>query len=235
MGKRLQTQRRGRGKGKIKVPSHKHKGSAQYPHQLTGKGIVEKILHDSGRSAPVAQIKTDDGRKETMIAPEGIQTGQTIYFEKHEELNIGDIIPLREIPEGAPIYNIELSPGDGGKIARSAGNYATIIFRGKDESLVRLPSGKIKAINANCKATIGIVAGGGRHEKPFLKAGTKHIAARARGKLHPVVKGVAMNPVSHPHGGGGHQHVGKGGTVKKGAPPGKKVGSIGAKRTGGKK
>ena len=83
-------------------------------------------------------------------------------------------------------------------------------------------------------ATIGITAGGGRKDKPFIKAGKKHYAFRTRGKQYPIVRGVAMCAVNHPHGGGGHQHVGKPSTVKRGASPGRKVGSIAAKRTGRK-
>ena len=89
-------------------------------------------------------------------------------------------------------------------------------------------------MQSKCRATIGVLAGGGRKDKPFLKAGKKFHAYRTRGKQYPTVRGVAMNAVAHPHGGGGHQHVGKPYTVKRGASPGRKVGSVAASRTGRK-
>jgi large subunit ribosomal protein L2 len=143
-------------------------------------------------------------------------------------------MPIGRISEGIPIYNIELSPGDGGKLVRSAGANATIVSHDGEKTIIQLPSSRFKTLNSNCRATVGILAGGGRKDKPFLKAGKKHYEFRKRGKQYPVVRGVAMCAVSHPHGGGGHQHVGKPYTVKRGAPPGRKVGSIAAKRTGRK-
>ena len=127
-----------------------------------------------------------------------------------------------------------MKPGDGGKLARSGGNHATVVTHNKDKTVIQLPSGRFKTVSGKCKATIGVVAGGGRDDKPFLKAGKKHYAMRTRGKQYPIVRGVAMCAVNHPHGGGGHQHVGKPYTVKRGASPGRKVGSIAAKRTGRK-
>jgi large subunit ribosomal protein L2 len=100
------------------------------------------------------------------------------------------------------------------------------------KAIVELPSGELKAFNPQCRATIGVVAGGGRKEKPFLKAGNRHYAAKAKGKKSMGVRGVAMNAVDHPHGGGNRQHPGRPTTVSRHAPPGRKVGSIAAKRTG---
>ncbi len=234
MGKRLIQQRRGRGKGRFKTPSHRYKGDVRYSHDLKGEGLVEEIVHDTGHTAPLARIQMKNGSKNLIISPEGLRTGQTISFAEGKTVGIGNVLPVGKITEGTAVYNIELLPGDGGKMARSAGNYATIISHDKNKTVLQLPSGKFRIFNSNCKASIGVVAGSGRKEKPFLKAGTKHIAYRAKGKMYPVVRGVAMNPVAHPHGGGSHQHVGKPSTVKRGAPPGRKVGNIAAKRTGGK-
>ena len=132
------------------------------------------------------------------------------------------------------MYNIELDQGDGGKLVRAGGSNATVVSHDKQKTVIQLPSGAFKTIDSKCKATIGVVAGGGRKDKPFLKAGKKHYAYRTRGKQYPTVRGVAMCAVSHPHGGGGHQHVGGPSTVKRSAPPGRKVGNIAAKRTGRK-
>jgi large subunit ribosomal protein L2 len=97
---------------------------------------------------------------------------------------------------------------------------------------IRLPSGQFKTLDSSCRATIGLPAGGGRREKPFMKAGNKHYAFRKKGKQYPVVRGVAMSAVDHPHGGGNHKHVGGPNSVPRGAPPGRKVGHIAPKRTG---
>jgi len=236
MGKRLIQQRRGRTKGKFEAPSHRSRGEIKYA-QDTGKheGVVEDIIHDPGRTAPLASIRLDNDKKILTLAPEGIEIGDKIKFtDDKSEVAVGNVLPIGKIPEGVPVYNIELSPGDGGKLVRAGGSNATVVSHDLKRTVVQLPSGQFKTLASSCRATIGILAGGGRKDKPFLKAGKKHIAYRLRGKQYPVVRGVAMNPVAHPHGGGSHQHVGKPSTIKRGASPGKKVGSVAAKKTGRK-
>jgi len=235
MGKRLIQQRRGRTQSKFNSPSHRFRGEVKYTQEnKKNTGVVEDIIHDPGRTAPLAKIKTD-GKKQLMIAPEGMRVGDQIKFaENKKELKMGNISNVGLIPEGTPIYNIELAPGDGGKLVRAAGSNASVVSHEKNKTVIQLPSKSFKTLNSECRATIGVVAGGGRKDKPFLKAGKKHYAFRARGKQYPIVRGVAMNAVAHPHGGGGHQHVGKPYTVNRGASPGRKVGSIAAKRTGRK-
>jgi large subunit ribosomal protein L2 len=236
MGKRLIQQRRGRPKSKYNAPSHRFKGRIKYVrNNEKNEGIVFDILHDSGRTAPLASVRLKDNRKILTLAPEGIKIGDKIKFtDNKHEIGVGNVLPVGKIPEGAPIYNIEISPGDGGKLVRAGGSNATVVSHDRKKTVIQLPSGQFKTIHSTCKATIGVIAGGGRKDKPFLKAGKKYIAYKTRGKQYPIVRGVAMNPVSHPHGGGGHQHVGKPSTVKRGASPGRKVGSIAAKRTGRK-
>jgi len=236
MGKRLIQQRRGRVKGRFEVPSHRYKGKIKYDRDIKKKeGIVEDIIHDPGRTTPLASIKLENGSKILTLASEGAKTGDKIIFsDNKEDVAVGNILPIGKIPEGTPVYNIEISPGDGGKLVRSGGTTAIIASHDKNRTVIQLPSGRFKALNTTCRATIGIAAGGGRKDKPFVKAGKKYHAYRKRGKLYPTVRGVAMNPVAHPHGGGAHQHVGKPSSIKRGAPPGKKVGSIAAKRTGRK-
>ena len=235
MGKRLIQQRRGRNKTKFNVPSHRYKGDINYLYDYKDlkQGTVTDIVHDSGRSAPLAEIRFNNKSKTLIIAPEGIKVGDKINFNK-KEVKVGNIQNVGDIPEGAPVFNIELSPGDGGKLVRSGGSNATVVSHYKTKTVIQLPSGSFQTVDSKCKATIGVIAGGGRKDKPFMKAGKKYHAMRTRGKQYPIVRGVAMNPVAHPHGGGGHQHVGKPYTVKRGAPPGRKVGSIAAKRTGRK-
>ena len=236
MGKRLIQQRRGRTNTKFNAPSHKYKGKIKYTRNTdNNEGIVKDIIHDPGHTAPLASIQLKDNSKMLILAPEGIKVGDKIKFtDNKKEIEIGNVLTIGIIPEGTPIYNIEMSPGDGGKLVRSGGSSANIVSHDKKKTVIQLPSGKFKTLDSACRATIGLVAGGGRDDKPFLKAGNKHYSYRKRGKQYPIVRGVAMCAVSHPHGGGGHQHVGGPSTVKRSAPPGRKVGNIAAKRTGRK-
>ena len=233
MGKKLIQQRRGKAKGRYHVPSHKFRGEIKYRNEQEIKGTVEEILHDPGRTSPVAKIRLEDNRKIMVLPTEGLEIGNEIKFTVNKaECEIGNILPLGTIPEGYPICNIEIIPGDGGKLVRAGGSGASIVSHDKKNTVIRLPSGQFKTLDSSCRATVGIPAGGGRQDKPFLKAGKKYHAYRKKGKQYPTVRGVAMNAVNHPHGGGGHQHVGKPSSVSKGAPPGRKVGNIAARRTG---
>jgi large subunit ribosomal protein L2 len=233
MGKNLIQQRRGRRRGRYYVPSHKFRGRIKYLNSREMKGEVEEILHDPGRTAPIAKIRLRNNKKILTLATEGIQIGREISFTDNKtHIEIGNVLPIGTIPEGFPIYNIEIMPGDGGKLVRAGGSGATIVSHDPKKTVIKLPSGQFKTLDSSCRATIGISAGGGRKDKPFLKAGRKFIAYRRKGKQYPVVRGVAMCAVSHPHGGGGHQHVGIPSSVPRGAPPGRKVGNIAARRTG---
>ncbi|MCD6512265.1 MAG: 50S ribosomal protein L2 [Thermoplasmata archaeon] len=232
MGKRLRHQRRGAAKPRYTSPSFKHKGPVSYPAMGEYVGVVRDIIHNPGTTAPLAIVEFEDGKKMNLIATEGIMVGERIKFTSRTAVKPGNVLPLSSIPQGTPIYNIEAQPGDGGKMVRAAGSYATIVSHERDGVIVRLPSGKHKLFLHGCRATIGVAAGGGRGDKPFVKAGKKYYATRARPRLFPRTSGVAMNPVNHPHGGGSHQHVGRPKTVARGAPPGRKVGSIAARRTG---
>ena len=133
------------------------------------------------------------------------------------------------------INNIELIPGDGGRFARASGTFARIVGKTEEGVMVILPSKKQVTLNPGCKATIGVISGGGRREKPFVKAGKKWHAMRARGRLYPETSAVAMNAVDHPFGSGRGRHIGKPKTPKRNAPPGRKVGQVSARRTGMKR
>jgi large subunit ribosomal protein L2 len=141
---------------------------------------------------------------------------------------------LKNIPEGTMICNIERQPGDGGKFVRAGGTFGKVVAKTQEGVLVRLPSKKEKVFHQECRAIIGIVAGAGRTEKPFLKAGTRYFAMKAKNKLWPKMRGVAMNAVSHPYG-GKRKKKGKPTIAPRFAPPGRKVGKIAPRRTGWKR
>ncbi|NVM01100.1 MAG: 50S ribosomal protein L2 [Candidatus Helarchaeota archaeon] len=236
MGKRIRVQRRN--SPTFKANTHKRKGKISHLSLSEQKitGIIIDLVHESGRGAPLALINFDNGKKGYMLIPEGVFIGQKIEIGEKVPIKEGNSCPLKNIPEGTPVFNIELKPGDGGKLVRAGGTYGTIISRSLTKAMIRLPSGKLKSFIPTCRATIGIVAGGGRPEKPIVKAGKKFHMTKAKRKKWPITRGVAMNTVDHPHGGGGHQHIGKkGSTVSRNAPPGRKVGLIAARRSGRKK
>jgi len=203
------------------------------------KGVVKEIVHESGRGAPLAKVQFQNAYhfkkdNELMIAVEGMYTGQFIYCGKKASLTIGNVLPLNMVPEGTVVCNIESSYGDRGSIARASGDYAVVISHDEEKGTtrLRLPSGGKKSIASKCRAQVGIIAGGGRTDKPMLKAGRCFHKYRVKRNEWPKVRGVAMNPVEHPHGGGNHQHIGHPSTTKRDDVPGKKVGLIAARRTG---
>jgi large subunit ribosomal protein L2 len=235
MGRRIQGQRRGRGGNTFRAPSHRYKSEKEHRNPQDGdtvSGEIVDIEHDPARSAPVAAVEFEDGDQRLVLAPEGVGVGETIQVGVSAEIKPGNTLPLGEIPEGIPVCNVERQPGDGGKFARASGVNAQLMTHDRDIAVVQLPSGAVKRLSPECRATIGVVAGGGRTEKPFVKAGNKHHKMKARGTKWPRVRGVAMNAVDHPFGGGGRQHPGQPKSVSRDAPPGRKVGDIASKRTG---
>jgi large subunit ribosomal protein L2 len=236
MGKRVGAQRKGRGGSVYRSPGHRYKAGKNGIKYIKTRGDknkqkakVAKLVHDSGRSAVLAELEYRDGSKDLMIAPEGLKVEQEIEIEGKASIRPGNILPLKAIPEGTPVFNVEGNPGDGGKFVRASGTSATVVSHGM-RTVIQLPSGQFKPFHPDCRATIGVIAGGGRLEKPLAKAGRKLKITRSRGRKYPKVSGVAMNPVNHPHGGGAHQHVGGPSSVSKHAPPGKKVGRISSKK-----
>jgi len=235
MGRRIQGQRRGRGGSTFRAPSHRYKSDKQHKTPEDSdivSGTVVDIEHDPARSAPIAVVEFEDGDQRMILTPEGVAVGDTIQVGISAEIQPGNTLPLAEIPEGVPVCNVESSPGDGGKFARSSGVSADLITHDRDAAVIQLPSGEVKRLDPECRATIGVVAGGGRTEKPFVKAGNKYHKMKARGTKYPRVRGVAMNAVDHPFGGGGRQHPGKPKSVSRDTPPGRKVGDIASSRTG---
>ncbi|PAV88260.1 hypothetical protein WR25_13129 [Diploscapter pachys] len=244
MGRRIRVQRKGAG-GIFKSHSKHRKGPSKLrPLDFAErhgyiKGVIRQIIHDPGRGAPLAVVSFRDPykyrtTKATMVAAEGLHTGQFIYCGAKASIQIGNIVPVGKLPEGTVICNVEEKNGDRGVLAKASGNYATVIAHNTDtkKTRIRLPSGAKKVVQSSNRAMIGLVAGGGRTDKPLLKAGRAYFKYKAKRNSWPRVRGVAMNPVEHPHGGGNHQHIGHPSTVRRGASAGKKVGLIAARRTG---
>lgn len=240
MGKRIRVQRRGRGGPTFRAATHKRVAPARYPlttkdtFEAVMKGVVEEILHEPGRGAPLALLRFENGEICYTVVPEGVHVGQQIQMGGKSQVEIGNILPVGKIPEGTMVCNIELKPGDGGKIAKSSGAYATVVAHTSQGTMIRLPSGKTKYISDYCRATVGVVSGAGRTEKPFLKAGPKFQLMRARGRKYPRTRGKAMVAAVHPYG-SSKRSARKVTTVSRHAPPGKKVGLIAARGAGRKK
>merc|ERR1711916_69581 len=242
MGRTTRHQRKGRG-GIFKGITRTRVGAAKMRKydfsEKNGfvKGVVKNIVHDPGRGAPLAQVEFRDKykySKEMFIAPEGLYSGQFIYCGTKAKLVVGNTLPIGKMPEGTIVCNVERNVGDRGKLARTSGNYATVIGHNPDENIsrVKLPSGSKISVSSDARATIGLVAGGGRVDKPLLKAGANYHKFKVKRNTWPKVRGVAMNPIEHPHGGGNHQHIGHATTISRRRPAGAKVGLIAARRTG---
>jgi large subunit ribosomal protein L2 len=235
MGRRLIQQRRG--KGSHTFLARKDGLTARYAQvskenwENLLRGQILSLFKDSGRLNILADVLLENNLHSYMVAAEGISVGQKIELGKKANLNIGNVLELQNTPEGCPIFNIENIPGDGGVLAKGTGLYALIVSKDKDYALVKMPSGKMKQISLDCRATIGCSAGGGRTDKPMIKAGTAFHKAKARKKWFPTVRGVKMNALDHPFGGSAH-HAGKSKSTSRNAPPGRKVGAIASKRTG---
>ena len=161
------------------------------------KAKVERLEHDPNRSAYVALVKYEDGTVNYILAPSKIKIGDEIVSGRNKEINIGNCMPLSDIPAGTNIHNIELSPNGGGKLVRSAGSFAQISGIDENYCIIKLGSGEVRKIINTARATIGSVSNSDHQNIKMGKAGRN----RWKGK-RPSVRGVAMNPVDHPHGGG---------------------------------
>jgi len=234
MGHRLTTQARGRGGPTYRAPSHRYKAELKHIGDDTKKvtGTIIDIEHDPARNAPIALVRLESGEKVYMLVTEGLGVGDVVFWGAAGEVKNGNTLTLGNIPTGTFICNIEARPNDGGKFVRSTGVQAVVVDKTEDRVGIRMPSGKTKWFNARCRATIGIVAGGGRVEKPFVKAGNKYHKMHNTAANWPRVRGVAMNVIDHPFGGGGHQHPGRPKTIARGTSPGRTVGHVAARRTG---
>lgn len=230
MGKNLIQQKRGKGSPTYKRHSFRSPGVAKA--RKNGTATITEFVHSNLHTAPLARIQYEDGERGLIIASEGLQVGQQVTIGNEASLELGNTIPLRELPEGSIIYNIEAQPGDGGKFVRAGGGVARIVAKTNTGIIVQLPSKKQKTFHPNCSATLGVVAGGGRLEKPLVKAGTMFHRAKARNKVWPKVSGTAMNAVDHPLGGKRTGRKGRPTIAPKNAPPGRKVGMLRPRHTG---
>lgn len=158
---------------------------------------VERLEHDPNRSAHIALLKYADGERRYIIAPKGVSAGDVLESGVNASIKKGNALPLRNIPLGSTVHGIELKPGKGAQIARSAGTSAQLVAREGNYATLRLRSGEMRKVLAECRATLGEVSNSEHSLRQLGKAGAK----RWRG-VRPTVRGVAMNPVDHPHGGG---------------------------------
>lgn len=241
MGNPLKQQKRGKGSPRYRAPSKKAKVDLQYREyddvEKTGMLIAKviKFVDDPGRNAILMKVRYDNGEVGFLLPPEGIAVGDEIVIGAQGRLKPGSVLPLYRIPDGAYVYNIERTPGDGGKMVKSPGSYATIISKEGKYVYLKLPSRKTKTLLNECRVQLGIVAGGGRLECPLLTAGNawrKH--RKSKNRVWPKVRGVHMSAYSHPHGGKQH-HAGKPTTVARSTSPGGKVGHLAARKTGRRK
>lgn len=193
----------GRSKGTISV---RHKGGAHkrkyrvIDFKRDKDGVPAKVAaieYDPNRSARIALLHYLDGEKRYILAPEGLKVGDMVESGENADIKPGNALPLGKIPVGTIVHNVELTPGKGGQLARSAGTYCQIMAREGDYVTLKMPSGEVRLVNAACRATVGQV---GNIEHELISIG-KAGKSRWLG-IRPTVRGTAMNPFDHPHGGG---------------------------------
>jgi large subunit ribosomal protein L2 len=160
-------------------------------------GVVERIEYDPNRTAHIALIKYADGERRYIIAPSGLKAGSEIRSGLEAPISVGNAMPLRNIPVGSTVHCVELKIGKGAQLARSAGASAQLVAREGEYATLRLRSGEMRKVHAECRATLGAASNAEHNLRKLGKAG----ASRWRG-VRPTVRGVVMNPVDHPHGGG---------------------------------
>jgi large subunit ribosomal protein L2 len=233
MGKTIIQQARGHGSKTYQVrPSAYIYRIALPPLKTNGKFKIVSLLNSSAHSTPLAKIIID---KETyyMPAAQGLVEGQEIEIGT-ANAQIGNVIALKDIPMEATAFNLEIRPGDGGKIGRTSGSFATVVRKEADGIILMLSSKKEKKFHNECRAVVGMAAGQGRMLKPVVKAGKKWHMMKARNKLWPRTSAVKFNAVDHPFGCGRGKRI-KSKTAKRNAPAGAKVGHLRPNRTGHKR
>ncbi len=232
MGKRIISRARGHGGPRYRAPGHRFAGKISYPRE----GFVEvtDIIHDPARDAPLAVLRQEDGSFRLTVAAEGVAVGDRLAAGKENAPAVpGAIMPLSSVPKGSWIFGIETTPGSGPKICTSAGTRALVVAHEPSKIILQMPSKEFKVFNPRCWATVGVPAGGGASDKPYIKAGQVYWEMKSRNKLWPRSSANKMNPVDHPF--GGKTKPGTPKTISRWAPPGAKVGSIGARRSGRRK
>ncbi|MFH1307860.1 MAG: 50S ribosomal protein L2 [archaeon] len=234
MGKRIIQRARGKGSLTYRVRAKAFKHKIGYPN-IQGKGIVLKLFNSAGHSAPLSKIKIGSNIFYNP-ATKGLFEGQEI--EIGGSIKEGNIVYLKDVPTGTKLHNIEIHPGDGGKIMRVSGSYGILTKKLLGKVAISLSNRKELLFLEKCRATVGETAGAGRLDKPIFKAGKKYHMMKAKSKLWPRTSAVAMNVIDHPFGSGRGKritHGTKGKIPKRNAPPGANVGTIRPRRTGRRK
>lgn len=199
----LVTKRRGNGRNNQGRITTRHQGGgARKFYRLVnfnfqGEGVIEHIEYDPNRSARIARVKDDKGAYHYVLAANGMRVGQKLSAHDEAAIETGNRLPIKNIPVGTTIHAIEIQPGRGAQLVRSAGNGAQLMAKEGDYAQVKLPSGEVRRVNVNCTATIGTIGNEQHQNVKIGKAGrNRHLGKR------PTVRGVVMNAVDHPHGGG---------------------------------
>lgn len=165
--------------------------------ERTVAGKVIALEYDPNRSAHIALVQYLNGVKSYILAPEGLKVGSTVAAGKDVEVKVGNCLPLRSIPIGFVVHNVEITPASGGKFARGAGTSVQLVGKESDHAILKMPSGEMRMVHLDCWATVGVLGNPDHKNISIGKAGrTRHLGIR------PTVRGMAMNPVDHPHGGG---------------------------------
>lgn len=235
MGKRITSQARGRGSLVYRVRKKGYRYRVKYPNSK-GKAEIIKIIHSPAHSSPLIKMKIGS-EIFYNVAFENAFEGQNInvgIVEKGKSPGKGDIIMLQDAIPGMSVYNIETKPGNGGKLIRAGGSSGEIIKKEVDKVKILMPSKKTADFNSHCMASVGIVAGTGRLEKPLVKAGKRFHAMKAKGRKWHFTSAVKTNAIDHPFGGGRGKRI-KSKIAKRNSPPGAKVGHLSPRRTGRRK
>ena len=227
MGKRIIQQARGHGSSTYRVRRKAFSIKPSYLKDLSGEYTVIKLILSAGHSAPIAKFQSGN-QIFFNLAANGLYEGQKIKIGGTEN---GDITELKNLKNGTFVFNIENRSKDGGKFIRTGGNSGIIVNQGLGYVGVKMPSKQEKKFNPECRATIGIIAGDGRHEKPILKAGKNFYIKGAKSKLWPRTSAVKMNAIDHPFGSGRGKRI-KSKIAKRNAPAGARVGLLRPRRTG---
>lgn len=230
MGKRIIQQARGKGSLTYRAKKSAYIYKIKYPMQ-NGEAEIVSIIHSAAHSAPLMKLKINE---EIFFIPafKGATVGQKIFAGVSGEIKEGNILPVKSIPIGTNVYNIEINPGDGGKMIRAAGSSAVLSKKLENGKIVvSMPNHKEVLLSGDCRATIGVIAGEGRKLKPFVTAGRKFYKMKARNKLWPRTSAVKMNAVDHPFGSGRGKRI-KSKIAKRNAPAGARVGHLRPRRTG---
>jgi large subunit ribosomal protein L2 len=230
MGKTIIQQARGHGSKTYQVRPSAYIYRIGYPElKMNGKAKIVSLINSPAHTAPLAKIMIGD-KSFFSPAAQGVYEGQEIELGT-SNTQVGNILALKDIPNDTSIFNIEIRPGDGGKIGRTGGYTAMVVRRDGSRVFLLLSSKKEISLDENCRATVGIAAGQGRKLKPVVTAGKKHHMMKARNKLWPRTSAVKFNAVDHPFGGGRGKRI-KSKIAKSNAPAGAKVGHLRPRRTG---